>query len=129
MEECRKRGLFAFPIETGLIYGGIPDLCITGEKTIWLELKWVTTWPVRASTPVKRDMLRPAQVNWMRDYHRQGGRDAWIFVRVNDEFFLFNGLAAENINQWTQEHYRVDSFHTFAVRGGNWTKLFSELGL
>ena len=129
MEECRNRRLFAFPIETGLIYGGIPDLCITGAKTVWIELKWVTTWPVKAATPVKRDLLRPAQVNWMRDYFAKGGKDAWIFLRVGDEYFLLNGMVAESLNRWTQEHIRVDSYLTFPVRGGDWSKLFLEIGL
>jgi hypothetical protein len=129
MEECRRRGLFAFPIETGLIYGGIPDLCITGEKTIWLELKWVTTWPVRASTPVKRDLLRPAQVNWMRDYLRHGGRNAAVFARVGDEYFLFPASIAHRLNEWTQEEYRKEALCSFQVRGGNWSILFEELDL
>jgi hypothetical protein len=129
MTECRTRKLFAFPIETGMVYGGIPDLCITGEKTVWIELKWVTRWPVRESTPVSRTLLRPAQVNWMRDYLKYGGRDAWVFVRVFEEYFLFPAAIAHRLNEWTQDVYRKEAMCSFPVRGGNWNLLFEEIGL
>lgn len=129
LEECRKRNLFAFPIETGMVYGGIPDICITGRKTVWVELKWVIRWPVKAETIVKRDLLRPAQINWMRDYDKDGGTDAWLFVRVEDVYFLFDHSAALWMNQWTKGDFVNKSVLFAPVRGTAWDAIFEEMGL
>lgn len=127
LEECRRRRLFAFPIETGMVYGGIPDLCITGRKTVWVELKWITRWPVRDTTPVKRGLLRPAQVNWMREYVEKGGVDAWIFVRVFDTYFLIHSALAEGVNGWVKEDYGQLAALSCPVRGCSWDVVFKEL--
>lgn len=128
MEECKKRRLFAFPIETGLVYGGVPDTCITGRSTIWIELKWVTRWPVRESTPVKRDLLRPAQKNWIDDYLSHGGQRAWVLVRVHDSYFLFPGLVANRLGEFTRADYEAEARWISTVRGADWSGFFRSIG-
>lgn len=127
MEECRKRKLFAFPIETGLVYGGVPDLCITGERTIWVELKWVIRWPVRDTTVVAKDLLRSAQKNWMVDYEEAGGSQSWILVRVDDSFFLFPGRVARAIGDFTRHGYEENAVWVSPVRGTHWVGFFDTL--
>jgi hypothetical protein len=65
-----------------LISSGIPDhnLCVQGRE-YWLELKSLTHWPVRDSTPVRFERYTLEQRDWLRNRWRAGGR-SFLVLRV-----------------------------------------------
>lgn len=89
---------------TGL---GIPDIngCWEG-KEFWVEIKYLPTFPVRANTPVKIKHYTPEQRLWLRKRGQAGGQ-AWLFVRVGAEWFLFDHEAAQLVTGWTAEQWRT----------------------
>lgn len=73
----------------GFAGAGIPDglYCVDGAAGV-IELKYVPRWPARESTPI-RTGLTPAQVAWMSDWKRAGGR-AHVLLGVASEWFLLD---------------------------------------
>lgn len=81
-----------------VISPGTPDVnyCFTvdGRKYEgWIELKWIKEFPKRASTVVKIPHFTDDQRNWIIQRIGNGG-SVWVFLRVEREFFLFDGFTA-----------------------------------
>jgi hypothetical protein len=107
-QRVRKRILAAFPlaridrIESSLS-SGIPDVsaCIAG-RDLWIELKFVESWPARATTRVlSRYGLNAEQINWHIREHVAGGM-SFIMVGVGRESLVVDGERVREINDWTR---------------------------
>jgi hypothetical protein len=85
---------------------GIPDVCygmngITG----FIELKEMTEFPKRVTTPVRIKNLTPEQKLWMHT-RRKNANFVFLFVAVDKEFFLFDAEDIYNIETWTSAEWR-----------------------
>jgi len=64
----------------------------------WVELKYLQVFPVYDKEVLHVPKYRPQQRNWIRKHYRNGGR-AFLFVRIENEYFLFHPqVAIENVN-------------------------------
>jgi hypothetical protein len=69
----------------------------------WIELKYLPSWPARATTPVKIKCFTPQQRVWLQRRCRRGG-SAFFLVRVANDWLLFDGAtAAKMIGVLTKE--------------------------
>ena len=112
LEVARKEfNLFAFPIESGLVQEGIPDVClIRGKETSWIELKYVSDFPRRQTTPVNSHLLRESQQEWFKKYNEEEAGGGFILVRVMNAYFLFRSYWAATLNDFVEEDYYVRCF-------------------
>lgn len=66
---------------------GVPDVSIgLPGKSVWVELKVISEWPVRPTTKVKLP-LRPEQKHWIRSRGAVSG-NVWALCRVQSSIFL-----------------------------------------
>lgn len=86
-------------IENALTTPGLPDLCLT---TGWAELKILSKWPVRASTPLRIDHFTAEQKRWAIWWTDHGGM-YWLVVKVAREIFLFNAQQAQKVGTLTRD--------------------------
>jgi hypothetical protein len=113
-QRIRKLILAEFPqaridrVENGLV-DGMPDVnCYLCQRELWLELKYVEAWPVRASTPVLgRKGLRPEQVNWHIRQAAAGGM-SWVLVGIGRETWITDNKYARDVNSWTKEMWESE---------------------
>ena len=114
-QRLRKKILATFPsaridrVENGLV-DGMPDVnvCI-GGKDVWLELKYIDSWPARDTTQVLgRRGLRPEQINWHLKQAIAGGT-SFIVVGVDRETFVTDGLVVREINTWTRQEWLAEA--------------------
>jgi hypothetical protein len=89
---------------------GTPDVnacCNQNGFTIdaWIELKSVRAWPKRASTAVKIPHFTSEQKQWLLDRYQAGGA-AFLFVRIEREYFLFTAPVAYIIDTMTREQWQ-----------------------
>lgn len=95
---------------------GVPDVTYTiPQGHGWIELKYLQAFPKRATTAVRLAHFTDAQKNWMR----QRGRLAdavWLFVRVGNEFFLFDWRQALECETWTAGEWRQQARGFWAGR-------------
>lgn len=59
----------------------------------WVELKFKKEWPKRKTTPVRIPHFTQQQRNFLMKRHNLGGK-AFLLLRVEDEWLLFDGLTA-----------------------------------
>lgn len=59
----------------------------------WIELKHRKEWPKRESTLVSIPHFTQQQKNFLMKRHNLGGK-AFLLLRVEDEWLLFDGLTA-----------------------------------
>lgn len=80
VRELRRRGWFVQRFEDA-VSRGIPDIYAARDgRSVWIEAKYLHSWPKRDTTPV-RIGLRPEQVVWIEDAVA-AGVDVRIAVRV-----------------------------------------------
>lgn len=85
---------------------GIPDVSFgVAGRNGWMELKYLQAFPRREGTLVRIDHYTIAQKKWLRRRGRVAG-DCWLFVRVADEWFLFDWLRAQEVTEWTSGEWR-----------------------
>ncbi len=83
--------LHGVPIENP-VQPGTPDInYING----WIECKWLRSWPVRASTPVRIEHFTIQQRRWLKKHCTLGG-SAWLLLQVQAEWLLFSGIVAHD---------------------------------
>lgn len=76
------------------ITSGIPDVNCT---LAWVELKYKSGWPKRATTPLRVDHFTPEQRAWLTRRCRAGG-SAYLLLKVGDsEWLLFWGETAARV--------------------------------
>lgn len=105
--------------DTGL---GIPDVSYgvpTGQG--WIELKYLAGFPKREDSPVKMCHFTTQQKMWLKRRGRIAG-NVWLFVRVADEFFLFDWRQAQTCEEWTANDWRKRSI-------GYWSGTLDASGL
>ena len=111
-QRVRKMILAEFPsaridrVENGIV-DGMPDVncCVNGQD-LWLELKYIESWPARASTQVLgRKGLRPEQINWHIRQAAAGG-DSYVIVGIGKETWVAPNKYARDINSWTKEQWQ-----------------------
>jgi len=91
---------------------GTPDVngCFDSNE-VWIELKALHEWPKRASTPVRLNHFKDCQRQWLVNRWLSGG-NAWLFVRVAREYFLFSAPVALKVDTLTRQHwYDVSRAH------------------
>lgn len=71
---------------------------------VWIELKSLREWPVRATTCIRLPHFTKEQKQWLLDRAEAGGR-AFLFVRVEREYFLFSAARAQVVEQLTREQW------------------------
>lgn len=76
---------------------GTPDVsyCMRSAEG-WLELKQITSWPVKRDTVVQVSHFTPQQRAWLRKRRQAGGR-AFLLLKVQEDWLLFWGEMAANI--------------------------------
>lgn len=86
-------------IESGLTEQGIPDViyCIRGH-TGWLELKFVKTWPLRESTPLRVDHLTLEQVLFAETWSAAGGT-VHTLIQVERSYFLLDAPMTRRLQE------------------------------
>lgn len=103
---------------------GVPDVSIGfPNKNVWVELKYIPSWPKRPATLVKLP-LRPEQKHWIKCRGEMSG-DVWVLCRIEDDFFLINWYdCPELVTGVTKEEW-----FTITSESGNWYKRidFNEL--
>lgn len=62
----------------------------------WIELKQLEDWPARAETVVHFDHFTPQQRVWLLRRWLSGG-NAWMLIKVADEWLLLDGKTAAEI--------------------------------
>lgn len=91
----------AVRIENG-ISQGVPDVSFSSRGVHgWIELKYLKAWPKRPDTIVKIPHYTPAQKLFLRQ-HGSYGRNCFLFLRVGDDFLLFDDAAAQEVGAWTK---------------------------
>lgn len=88
---------------------GTPDVngCFTlddASADVWIELKARDEWPVRAATPIKLSRFTNDQKQWLLDRAIAGGK-AYLFVRIQREYFLFSAAHAYHVEQLTRKQW------------------------
>lgn len=88
---------------------GTPDVngCFThnGQRVeVWIELKALEDWPVRATTCIRLPHYTQEQRDWLLARAQAGGR-AFLFVRVAREYFLFTAARAQVVEQLTRAQW------------------------
>ena len=88
---------------------GVPDVCYSlPGKHVWIELKYIKAWPVRATTKVKLP-LRPEQKLWISVRGKMSG-NVWVFIRIYDTFYLLNhDQAIDACDGWTHDEWAIKS--------------------
>lgn len=90
-------GLHPISVENSA-YPGTPDI---NYLYGWIELKQVDAWPVRDTTPLRVDHMRPEQRIWLRARWRAGGA-AYVLLRVASDWLLLAGdYAADQLGRAT----------------------------
>jgi len=81
---------------------GIPDVSYGARKANgWIELKYLPAWPKQAKTEVKIEHYTTEQKRWLRNRGQYGGL-CWLFLRVGDEFMLFDWQQAQLVGKLTK---------------------------
>ena len=109
---------------------GVPDhnLCVQGRE-YWLELKSLTHWPVRASTPIRFERYTLEQRDWLRDRWRAGGR-AFLLLRVATAGLVlaWNGEEAHSgVEGRTRDHLMGTSCGRWECKGFSVRKFLKDL--
>jgi hypothetical protein len=128
VDELRRQGLFAFAVETGLVTAGVPDVCTTGEKTCWYEIKYVRSFPAREDTVIYKGLMRPVQINWWKEYAAAEGSNYNLIVRVFETYYLFPGWATQTINTWNAKDYNTNCHYRCQSRSVDWLRLLNLKG-
>lgn len=82
---------------------GIPDVSFGySNATIWIELKFLSKWPIRENTKIKIQHYTPEQKLWLRLRGRTAGR-CWLFIRIADDFLLFDHIIAQEIGELNKQ--------------------------
>lgn len=98
-------------IETGSTGNGVPDVAYSvPKKHGWIELKYIPHAPKRATTPPDLRHFTPLQQHWLM-YRGKLAGNCWVFIRMADEFFLFDWTQARVITklpygEW-EEHAKL----------------------
>lgn len=102
---------------------GHPDVNYAGGD---IELKALPSFPVREDTLVRVPEFTGEQAGWLLQRQRSGGR-AWLMVRVDRTWFLFNAVAAHQVyTGLTAFHWRQRSV-TYGRLGEIKTRLIDAL--
>ncbi len=48
--------------------------------------------------------------------------NVWIFVKMDRIVYIYSGLVAEQINDWTLEQLKGRAFKTIFIGGNKWQK-------
>ena len=117
-------GLFAFAIETGASAEGVPDICMpNNDQTLWIECKYVSSVPVRATTILDKTLVRPSQIRWSREYYRHNKEGLWAFTRIEDTYLLHKGYHIEHMNDYTHIHFNDTCHQIWSAKKMDWDEL------
>ena len=95
----KKLAMALDPVRIENLLGkGTPDVNCVG---CWVELKWLSAWPKRASTPVRLDHYTDEQRLWLKR-RGEAGEPTWLCLQVGQEWFLFRGkYSAQDVGKLT----------------------------
>jgi hypothetical protein len=83
------KGLHPIRVEN-MCSAGTPDVNFAGG---WIECKCVLKYPVRPETPIRIPHWSPEQKLWHR-MRAAAGERTWVFVQVERDYYLFDGVRA-----------------------------------
>jgi len=67
--------------------GGVPDAFYCGGAgTLWIEYKYVPSFPVRLATPIKT-ILSELQIGWLESL-RAASESAWLVVGIGKLIYI-----------------------------------------
>jgi len=108
---------------------GVPDVSLgLPGKSIWIELKYIPSWPKRATTKVKLP-LRAEQKHWIDARGRMSG-DVWVLVRIENDFFLLYWTVCQEATNtgWTEHEWKqVTDYSTYWTGRIDFTELLEIL--
>ena len=96
---------------------GFPDVSYAEGL---IELKALEGWPMRLQTPVRLKEFTGEQAGWLaRRWQAKGA--AWLMVRVDREWFLFDGWTAMQVRSGLpREAWRKLAAWSFRVGNAGW---------
>ncbi len=68
----------------------------------WMELKWVSDWPVRPHTKVKIPHYSLDQKEFLMKKGKAMG-NTWLFIQVGSDFILFDHQGAQHVGDIMKE--------------------------
>lgn len=94
---------------------GIPDLSFgINGRSGWIELKQIEKYGADDRAIIKPQKYTPLQVNWMSKRIRHAGVCCFIFVKVENDYYLFDGTFAKDIASGrTAPWYRIMANHVY----------------
>ena len=97
---------------------GIPDLSFgIGGHNGWIELKQVDKYGKGDNPIIKPKKYTPIQVNWINKRLKYAKNSCFVFVKVENDYYLFEGGFAKKIAEGqTRAWYRVMSTHWYEGR-------------
>ncbi len=108
----------------------IPDVSfvMTGVSG-WLELKQISTWPKKDTTPINIPHLESGQVNWLEQVSNNGG-NAWMLLVIGDQMALATWflIPASDVRKIYDRLYTQDDMYRFPhTIGAHLHHLFAAL--
>lgn len=92
--------------------GGIPDVayCLGGVAG-WIELKYLSAWPLRATSPIVLPKLTSAQVEFINRWEKRGRGRAWVLLQVASDYALLNPSITSSVyrREMNAEELRADA--------------------
>lgn len=104
-------------------YPGTPDVNYSHGL---IELKYLSEWPVRETTPVFIPHFSPQQRLFLRTREQAGG-EAWLLLQVRREWLLYDGeTAAKYVGRVTYQKLIYHS-HRYTDQGMTKEKMLEWL--
>jgi hypothetical protein len=98
------------------VEAGTPDVYIRSTHgSCWAELKYLAAFPKKATSIVKIPHYTDNQRLWLREEGILGG-NAWLFVQVDHDYFLFDWRAAQDVTGWTAFSWRQHAVRCWSGR-------------
>lgn len=105
--------------------GGVPDVAYSKDGVHgWIELKFIPSWPVRESTPLRVPHLTPQQRLFILK-HGSAGEHCFLFLKVGStkDYFLFDHTNIASLGE-------VKRANVSSIALSHWTDSvdFDQLG-
>lgn len=95
------------------VRAGTPDVYFTMKdngRMGWMELKYEPHWPAKDKTPLKINHFTPEQRLFLT-IHGRIGANIWLFLQVNQDYFLLSWDVAIKIGELTRSNLIQEGYH------------------
>jgi hypothetical protein len=97
-------------VENALLDMGMPDICLA--RNSWLEAKYVKSYPVRESTPLRIPHYTEDQRRWAIRHEKAGGR-VWLVLKVARDWYIFRPPESLLVGELTKDELKEKALHFF----------------